>query len=231
MLAGPASVRSTPPAAYALRSAASINDIQSSLLLTVQDLSFDRAGPFDLSLRAGECIGLSGPSGSGKTRLLRCLADLDVHSGRKTLEGVVCEDIPPPAWRRQVALLPAESAWWYDQVGAHFAQAPDAARLEALGFAEEVMRWRVDRLSSGERQRLAVLRVLAIQPRVLLLDEPTANLDEKNIDAVESLIDLYLRAAGAGALWVSHDQRQLRRVAVRRFRIVQGRLEEPEAAA
>lgn len=218
-------------AASAAEGIPGISDMQTPILLTVQDLSFDHAGPFDLRVGAGECIGLSGPSGSGKTRLLRCIADLDVHRGRKWLEGIACEDIPPPSWRRRVALLPAESAWWHDQVGHHFSEAPEAARLESVGFTDEVLRWRVDRLSSGERQRLAVLRMLAVQPRVLLLDEPTANLDENNIEAVESLIHRYRRDANAAAIWVSHDQRQLQRVAGRCCRIAQGRLVETESAA
>jgi len=199
-------------------------------LFEAEDLAFDQTGPFHLALRAGECMGLSGPSGSGKTRLLRCIADLDVHRGRMWLDGAACEDIPPPSWRRRVALLPAESAWWYDEVGAHFAEPPASATLAALGFPEAVLAWRVDRLSSGEKQRLAVLRVLAIRPRVLLLDEPTANLDEANIERVESLILDYLHSESAAAIWVSHDERQLQRVAGRRYRIVDGRLVEAETS-
>lgn len=208
-----------------------IDELQPAPLLAVQDLEFDHRGRFDVILHAGECIGLSGPSGSGKTRLLRCIADLDVHRGRVWMQGVAREDIPPPSWRRQVALLPAESAWWHDEVGAHFAETPASRTLESLGFTDEVLRWRVDRLSSGEKQRLAVLRVLAIRPRVLLLDEPTANLDDENIDRVESLVQTYLVEANAGSIWVSHDERQLRRVAGRRYRIVQGRLVAPGTTA
>lgn len=142
------------------------------------------------------------------------------------LAGVDSADIPPPSWRRQVALLPAESAWWHDEVGAHFVEAPTSAWLDSLDFTESVMGWRVDRLSSGEKQRLAVLRMLVMAPRVLLLDEPTANLDEDNIGRVETLIRDYLRAGNAASIWVSHDRRQLQRVAGRRYRLDQGRLVE-----
>lgn len=199
--------------------------------LVVEELGFDQFGPFSLTLQAGECIGLSGPSGSGKTRLLRSVADLDVHTGCTWLDGVPCEDIPPPAWRRQVALLPAESAWWHDDVGAHFLQVPTSEKLESLGFDEDVMTWRVDRLSSGEKQRLAMLRLLSVQPRILLLDEPTANLDEDNADKVESLVAQYLYDTSAAAIWVGHALRQLQRVANRHYRILQGDLVEVGTAA
>jgi ABC-type iron transport system FetAB ATPase subunit len=208
-----------------------IDSTQPPALLLVQDLAFGLGGPYNLRLAAGECIGLGGASGSGKTRLLRAIADLDVHSGQILLDGVACDNVPPSAWRRKVALLPAESAWWFDNVGAHFAEAPDAGQLESLGFTAEVLSWRVDRLSSGERQRLAILRMLSVHPRVLLLDEPTANLDEENIARAESLIRSYLQGASAAAIWVSHDQRQLQRMAGRRYRLVQGRLAGEEAAA
>lgn len=206
-----------------------ITNTSSSSLLEIRELAFDDTGPFDLALQPGECAGLSGPSGSGKTRLLRSIADLDVHRGRMWLAGVDSADIPPPSWRRQVALLPAESAWWHDEVGAHFVEAPTPARLASLGFTESVMGWRVDRLSSGEKQRLAVLRMLAMAPRVLLLDEPTANLDEDNIGRLEILIRDYLRAGNAASIWVSHDRRQLQRVAGRCYRLDEGYLVETGA--
>lgn len=215
----------------AAAAAPDVDGIQAPPLLVVRALAFDHGGPFELDLHAGECVGLSGPSGSGKTRLLRCIADLDVHRGGVWLEGAARENIPPPAWRRQVALLPAESAWWHDIVGAHFPEAPGTPNLASLGFTDDVLGWRVDRLSSGERQRLAVLRVLSIRPRVLLLDEPTANLDEENIARVERLIQAYLSDESAAAVWVSHDPRQLQRVAGRQYRIVQGSLLEVEIPA
>ena len=77
-------------------------------------------GPYSLHIAAGECVALRGPSGSGKSLLLRAIADLDPHEGEVTLDGVACEMIPAPEWRRQVALLPVESQWWLDEVGEHF---------------------------------------------------------------------------------------------------------------
>jgi len=181
-------------------------------------------GPLTLHCTA-PCCTLAGPSGSGKTLLLRALADLDPHAGRVLLNGVEQRELPAPEWRRRMAYLPAESHWWADRVGAHF-RTPDPGLLERLGFAPEVLDWEVARLSSGERQRLALARLLALGPQVLLLDEPTANLDQGNRERVEALVADYLSTHGALALWVSHDPEQARRVGSRHWHIGQNTLIE-----
>ncbi|HSH30303.1 MAG TPA: ATP-binding cassette domain-containing protein [Thiohalobacter sp.] len=199
--------------------------------LRVQDLAIGGIGPLNLVLQPGECVGLTGASGSGKSRLLRALADLDPHAGQMWLEGVSATALMPWEWRRRVALLPAESAWWHDTVGPHLPAAPPAAALAALGFEPGVLEWRIDRLSSGEKQRLALLRVLALRPRVLLLDEPTANLDRGNAERAEALIRAYLDENGAAAIWVGHDPTQLQKVARRCFRVAAGGTVREEQAA
>jgi ABC-type iron transport system FetAB ATPase subunit len=176
----------------------------------IVDLGVHTLRHVHLTLNPGQCMGLTGVSGSGKSLFLRALADLDPHTGGMSLAGVDSERIQAPLWRRQVALLPAESAWWHDTVGPHFNHVPESW-LNELGFDAEVMRWQISRLSSGERQRLALLRVLIQQPRVLLLDEPTANLDRQNVQRVESLIGHYRQEHAVMIIWVSHDPDQLRR--------------------
>jgi ABC-type iron transport system FetAB ATPase subunit len=176
-----------------------------------------------LSLLGGECIVLTGPSGAGKTLLLRALADMDPADGEVRLDGVQRNELSGPEWRRQVGLLPAESHWWAERVGEHFAHAP-SDDLSKLGFNVDVLNWQISRLSSGERQRLAIARLLTNRPRVLLLDEPTANLDPDNTSRVESLLKNYAQQCRAGMLWVSHDAEQAARVADRIFRIADGRL-------
>ena len=178
--------------------------------LEIVDLGVHTLKGIHLSFQPGQCAGLTGPSGSGKSLLLRALADLDPHEGKIWLEGVEIDDIPAPRWRRQVTLLPAESAWWHDTVGPHFDDVPDAW-LNALGFDCQVMQWEISRLSSGERQRLALLRLLVKQPKVLLLDEPTANLDRTNTQRVEKLLSDYRKSGEMIVIWVSHDMEQLRR--------------------
>ena len=191
-------------------------------MLRLEDLHIPDMEMINLTIASGECIGLSGESGSGKTRLLRAIADMDEHGGQVYEEGIAQDQVKAHEWRRRVALLPAESQWWYDTVGEHFTA--HEGHLDALGFGADVMDWQVSRCSSGEKQRLAILRVLANCPRVLLLDEPTANLDGNNTARVEEMIRSYLAEHNAIAIWVAHDVEQLQRVCQHQFQLNDGRL-------
>ncbi|HFQ90279.1 MAG TPA: ATP-binding cassette domain-containing protein [Desulfobulbus sp.] len=187
--------------------------------LEVADLTFQGRGPYSLTIKGGECLGLAGPSGAGKTLLLRALADLDPHAGTARLGSLVCEQVPAPLWRQKVAMLPAESLWWHDRVGDHFTDFDriPSRSLALLGFDPSVGDWQVSRLSTGEKQRLAILRLLQNQPGALLLDEPTASLDADNISRVEELLMDYWQQHRVPVLWVSHDPDQLDRVADHRM--------------
>ena len=191
--------------------------------LRVENLVSHSHGPVSFSLDEGECMGLSGASGSGKTLLLRAIADLDPHSGEVSLDGVECRSMRGHVWRRYVGMLPAESQWWWPTVGEHFSQI-DTELLGSLGFERTVLAWAVTRLSSGERQRLALLRLLAQQPRVLLLDEASANLDNSNVQRVEKLIADYRIERNACVVWVSHDMEQIARIGGRNCQLADGKL-------
>ncbi len=192
--------------------------------LTLQDFTTVNLNDLSLNVAAGECVALWGDSGSGKTRLLRAVADLDPHQGEAWCGEARRSELEPTEWRKRVGYLPAESHWWDDRVGDHFKAT--AAELAALDLPEEAMGWQISRISSGERQRLALLRMLSRRPQVLLLDEATANLDRDNIERAQRLIDDYRRQHHAAVLWVSHDERQRQAIASRGLRIVGTGLEE-----
>jgi len=165
-----------------------------------------------VSFRAepGQCICIHGESGTGKTLLLRAIADLDPNEGAIELDNCTRDSISPEQWRRQVTYLPAESFWWNATVAEHFEH--NDTDWSELGLPQQIADWQVSRLSSGERQRLALLRALDHQPQVLLLDEVTANLDEDNTLKVEALIKSRLEQ-GLIVIWVSHDRAQRERMA------------------
>ncbi len=192
---------------------------------TVTAVTTPIIGPISFSLQAGECLVISGPSGAGKSLLLRALADLDPHQGAVALDGRDALSFSPSAWRRQVGLLPAESAWWSDRVGEHF-RAVDEALLEPLGLTPAMLGWEPKRCSTGERQRLALARLLMNRPQVLLLDEPTASLDSANTARVEGLVARLRAEWGVAVVWVSHDPAQRARLGGVQREMVDGRLRE-----
>ena len=183
-------------------------------------------GPFDFEVQAGECVAIQGPSGAGKSVLLRMLADLDPHEGEVLLDGRAGSAMPAPAWRSQVVYQAAEPAWWEASAGEHFAPAQRGfveEAMAALGLSTGLLDTEIGRLSTGERQRLALIRSLATQPRVLLLDEPTAALDPDSVARAESLLAARLED-GMAILIVTHSAEQARRMAHRIFRLEQGKL-------
>ena len=193
--------------------------------LTVRQLFFHDLGPVDFEVGSGERVFITGASGTGKSLFLRALADLDPHRGSIFLDDVACSAIPAPQWRRRVGLLPAESQWWHDTVGEHFRNGINSENAARLGFSPEVAEWSIARLSSGEKQRLAILRLLQNRPEILLLDEPTANLDPANGARVEELILACQREQGVAVIWVTHDLEQAARLGGECLQIREGRLQ------
>lgn len=185
--------------------------------LTVLQLKVGLQPALDLSLKSGELINLSGPSGSGKTRLLRALADIDTVDGQVSLDGKRLADWPASQWRQKVCLMPAEPLWWHDTVAEHFD--PKPADLARLNLAERLLVQPISELSTGERQRFALLRALDVKPHFLLLDEPTSQLDKNNAIAVEALIQEKVSAAEIGVIWISHDLDQQTRLQGRELKL------------
>jgi len=193
------------------------------MFLGIANLTFLDKGPFTFSVEKGECVGITGRSGVGKTQLFRAITDLIPSKGDVRLAGISCKDFAPEKWRSRVTMVPSDSSWWYDRVGEHFLHKGQGDDLREgcalLGLDPGVLAWQVNRLSVGERQRLSLLRTLQIRPDVLLLDEPSSGLDAYHTTLLEDYVEHYRKLYMPAIVWVSHDPEQLRRVAVRKFRM------------
>jgi putative ABC transport system ATP-binding protein len=193
----------------------------------VEQLSSPRVGPVSFALERGECMAVMGVSGAGKTVLLRLVADLDPGEGRVVLNGASRDAMPAAAWRRRVAYVPAASGWWAPQVAEHFAADTnvEAKRLcAAMRLPGDVLERPVAGLSTGERQRLALVRALVQSPEVLLLDEPTSGLDAATAEAVEACLREAQDQQETSLVLVTHDPAQAARMANQRYQLEQGRL-------
>jgi len=182
-----------------------------------------------LAVRAGEFVAVTGPSGCGKSTLCRCIAGLIPHVDRGTMSGVVLvcgkdtRDHPPGELAGTVALtfqspddqlfsnsVEAEVAFGPEHMGIE----PDEIdgriswALEAAG-AGPLRRRLVDELSGGERQRVAIAAVLALKPSVLILDEPTSELDPKAADGLIGILGRLNRDQGMTVLVMEHRLERL----------------------
>lgn len=184
-------------------------------MLRVDHLSIGTIPPLSFTVADGECLAVVGPSGSGKSRLMRAIADLDPAPGHVFADGLERREMSGPEWRRIVRYVAAEPQWWTDTARAAL---PDqhldrAIRLiSGLGLSPHLLDQPIMQLSTGERQRLALARALADEPKVLLFDEPTSALDQTSAALVEELIR-YLALSGRTVLIASHDLGLVRRLA------------------
>lgn len=177
----------------------------------------------DVTARAGEFVVLRGPSGSGKTTLLRLAADLDdPDAGESWIDGRRVTGAPGSevAEQRRTVLgyVDQEFALVGFLTAAENVELPLRARgaaarerrfrvtemLEAMGLSDHAGQ-RPDELSGGQQQRVAVARALVHRPRVLLADEPTAQLDSATAASVVALIRDRARRDGMAALVATHD--------------------------
>jgi iron complex transport system ATP-binding protein len=150
-------------------------------LLDAQGLALTgRLEPTSLTLEARTIACLIGPNGSGKTSLLHAIAGIGSPAGQARIDGIDPWRLGPPHRQRLLTYLPASrdirwplTASDLIRLGSEDRIEPILAELELERFANR----RVDRLSTGERARVLLARALAPRPRLLLLDEPVANLD------------------------------------------------------
>lgn len=196
-------------------------------LLEIRHLHSRLIGPCDLALAAGECLAISGPSGAGKSLLLRMIADLDAGEGEVRLFGMPRDSWSGPQWRRQVVYCAAEPGWWAPLINEHFLPEEWARVRELmgrLGLAAGLFEWPVQRLSTGERLRFALIRALLLNSPVLLLDEPTGALDSVSTGLVEQELKARLQQ-GLALVLVTHDPSLAQRLAHRHLQLRAGKLE------
>ncbi|MFC5428109.1 ATP-binding cassette domain-containing protein [Paraburkholderia denitrificans] len=204
--------------------------------------------PTDFALCAGERAALTGPSGSGKSVFLRALALLDpLDAGMVLWNGEPVARTSIPRFRRHIAYLrqrPAlldgtvEDNLRYPYSLAVYRDVQfDAACAEKLfsaaGRSADFLARPASELSGGEAQIVALVRVLQLDPDVLLLDEPTASLDPDSARAVEALVGGWFgrNPDRRATVWVSHDLAQAARVANRRLGMQAGVLTASADAA
>jgi iron(III) transport system ATP-binding protein len=180
-----------------------------------------------LAIAPGEFFALLGPSGSGKSTLLRLIAGfVRAQSGRVCIAGADVAALPP--WKRDVGMVFQNYALW-----------PHLTVAQNVAFGLEERRWpraRIDarvremldlvglgsfasrrpgQLSGGQQQRVAIARTLAIEPRVLLLDEPLSNLDAKLRASTGLELKRLQRRLGVTTVFVTHDQQEAMTIADR----------------
>jgi len=193
---------------------------------------------FDVSLRiaAGELVCLVGPNGSGKTSLLHALAGIGRPAGEVDLDGVDPRTLGPAQRPRYLTYLPAtRDVPWPLLARDLIALGGGEATFPALEL-DGLLDRRVDRLSTGERSRVLIARALAPRPKLLLLDEPTANLDPLWQIRLMELVRQEISVGGRAALVAIHDLDAALRYADRmlvmdRGRIAAESLDGPHVAA
>ena len=207
--------------------------------LTAQAGSF-ALGPVTLDIRPGRVLVVLGPSGAGKTMLLETIAGLRPQaSGQISLAGTDITGLPPE-WRRiglvfqDAALFPHLSVRDNVRFGPRVsrAAAPDGSGdlMRQLGIGH-LARRSPRSLSGGERQRVAIARALAIQPALLLLDEPLSALDQPTREDMRTLLQQLLTELEIPAAHVTHDRDEALSIGDDLAIIVAGQLRQTGLAA
>lgn len=189
-----------------------------------------------LRIDEGETLALIGPSGAGKSTLLRLLCLLEPPTtGTIAYRGRPVSAAPALAVQREITLVFQRPLLLDTTVrrnvgyGLRLRGLRDDRRvnqlLDRLGLMQ-VAQSRARTLSGGEMQRVALARALVLRPRVLLLDEPTANLDPQNIALIEAAINELRREDGSTIVLATHNVHQARRLTMRTAMVLNGQLIE-----
>lgn len=185
-------------------------------------------------LEVGKILAIRGPSGAGKSTLLKILARLlPPESGEMYYQGKPYQQIAPQDWRREIQYLPQKPVVFEGTVEENFrrpfslnsnqamlryAEEQVILYMERLGLNQALLKQEAGKLSGGEAARAALIRSLLLQPQILLLDEPTAFLDEHNAEQVLQLLQNWLAENNRrGLVIVSHKLEELQLLAELRF--------------
>ena len=224
-----------------------------SSLLEARELGFERSGravldAVDIELEAGECLGIIGPNGAGKTSLLRLLAGIETADrGCVLYEGQALQAMSSDLRARRLGYHPQNPELHWPLTVRDILllgrlphrgryAAPDAADTAAIARAvamtglEPLLERRGDTLSGGELTRVHLARLLAGEHRVLLADEPIANLDPRFQLEILSLLQAHARRGG-GTLVVLHDLALAARFCDRLILLDHGRVETVDRPA
>ncbi len=213
----------------------------SALIYEISDLKQSYAGRIvldidHLSIARGEILALVGPSGAGKSTLLRLMNFLESPTaGRIIYQNQTINGRVPIAVRRQVTTVFQRPVLLRASVRANVTyglglrgERADRRVNEMLARVglDRLAKAPAQRLSGGEMQRVALARALVVNPEVLLLDEPTANLDPYNVGLIEEIVAQNNREKGTTVVLVTHNVFQAKRLALRVGLMLGGRLVE-----
>jgi putative spermidine/putrescine transport system ATP-binding protein len=193
---------------------------------------------FNLKVERGEFVSFLGPSGCGKTTTLRMIAGFEIPtSGRVAIDNVDITDKAPNQRNvgmvfQSYALFPNMTVAQNIGFGLRIRKESESAIQErvnemlALIHLEQKGNSYPSQLSGGQQQRVALARALAIQPQVLLLDEPLSALDAKIRISLRAEIRAIQRKLGITAIYVTHDQEEALSISDRIVVMSQGRIEQ-----
>jgi len=192
-----------------------------------------------LEVKGGEILGIMGPSGSGKSTLLRLLNFLEPPTEgtiRFLGKAIPGNGSPSLDLRRKMTMVFQRPVLLSGTVRENVAYGLRLRKEKGTdGRVEEILRWvgleelasaPARTLSGGERQRVALARAMVIEPEVLLLDEPTANLDPYNVSLMEEIIASIRERRGTTIVLVTHNVFQARRLSDRVVFILGGQIIE-----
>ncbi|HHY47800.1 MAG TPA: amino acid ABC transporter ATP-binding protein [Firmicutes bacterium] len=206
-----------------------------------------------MSVNAGEVVAITGPSGCGKSTLLRCINRLvEPDAGEVVLDGVPVTSLGYPGLRRlrssigfvfqhfnlvrrltviENVILGAEMSCEASRTCRDEVEARAARALDRVGIPRSLFLRRPDSLSGGEQQRVAIARAIAMDPKLMLWDEPTASLDPILVQEVLDVMEDLIEKEHITMLVVTHEMRFAARAATRLVLLDHGKIVEDGSPA